>query len=83
MSQDPQTPEEWQSAVDAAQIALTVEASRVYGLVEGGPVVNVARCLAIIEQGGERGILPDVTDEKLRDFLAGCDAISAEKGQGK
>lgn len=83
MTQDPQTPEEWQSAVDAAQIALTIDAARAYGLVEGGPVVNVARCEAVLKQGAARGLLPDVTDEKIRDFLSGCAVMTGRKRGGK
>ena len=54
----PQTPAEWQEAVDLAHGALALDAARLYGLVTGGPVVNVARCTEIIEQGRQRKIFP-------------------------
>lgn len=52
----PQTPGEWQEAVDAATGALALDAARWYGLVQGGPTVNVVRCEQIIQEGRRRGI---------------------------
>ena len=56
----PVTDRQWQDAVDAAHALLTLEAARLYGLVTGGPEVNVERCVEIIEDGRSRGILPRV-----------------------
>ena len=50
MSQDPKTPQEWQEAVDAAQFFTTFESCKMYGLVKGGPNVNMQRCEEILEQ---------------------------------
>lgn len=55
---DPDTPEEWQNAVDAAHGLLTVDAARQYGLVAGGPTVIVSRCKEILERGKDLGITP-------------------------
>lgn len=55
---EPQTDAEWQDAVDAAQGALALDAARAYGLVEGGPGVNVARCEEFLAKGEARGIHP-------------------------
>lgn len=38
MSQDPQTPEEWQEAVNAAEFYTLVESARLYGLITNGKV---------------------------------------------
>lgn len=58
MIRDPQTPQEWQAAVDAAEGALAFDSSRMYGLVEGGPTVDVDRCAFILAEGKRRGIVP-------------------------
>lgn len=55
---DPTTPAEWQTAVDAAKALLTLEAARSYGLVRGGPGVNVGRCEDLLARGRARGIEP-------------------------
>ena len=55
---DPQTDEEWQEAVDGADALLSLDSARQYGLVTGGPKVNVNRCVAIVEEGKRRGIQP-------------------------
>lgn len=54
----PQTDEEWQAAVDMAHTYLLIDSARQYGLVEGGPVVNIARCEQLLRQGSERGTVP-------------------------
>jgi hypothetical protein len=56
----PVTDQQWRDAVDAAHALLTLETARLYGLVTGGPEVNVERCVEIIEDGRSRGILPRV-----------------------
>jgi hypothetical protein len=56
----PVTDQQWQDAVDAAHTLLTLETARLYGLVTGGPEVNVERCVEIIEDGRSRGTLPRV-----------------------
>lgn len=55
---DPVSGNEWQEAVDAAKGALTLVSARAYGLVEGGPSVNIARCQSVLAQGRVRGITP-------------------------
>jgi hypothetical protein len=55
---DPRTPEEWQESADIAQWGLTLDAARQYGLVTGGPVVNVDRCQEILDRAAEKGIRP-------------------------
>lgn len=58
IARDPKTPEEWQEAVDAAQVLLMILSARLYGLITGGPTANVARCEEILRKGRDRGIRP-------------------------
>jgi hypothetical protein len=54
----PSSPAEWQEAVDAAEGALALDTARKYGLVTGGPEINVARCCEIKLKGLRMGIRP-------------------------
>jgi hypothetical protein len=56
----PTTKGEWQSAVDLAGFFVLLDAARAYGLVTGGPDVNVDRCQEIIEAGKKKGMTPRV-----------------------
>lgn len=58
VSRNPGTHAEWQDAVNAAKACLLLVDARRYGLVSGGPVINVARCLELLEGGREQNILP-------------------------
>lgn len=57
-SRDPQTQGQWQEAVDAAYGALVLDSCRQYGLIEGGPEINLERCRDILERGELRGMKP-------------------------
>lgn len=57
-AQDPQTDAEWQEAVDLASALLHLDSARQYGLVTGGPEINVERCAQIVAAGGERDVTP-------------------------
>jgi hypothetical protein len=65
---DPQTPAEWQLAVDAADACLALDAARQYGLVTGGPEVDDRRAAWILAQGKLRGIEP--RPDAIKNFLA-------------
>jgi hypothetical protein len=56
----PVTTQQWQDAVDAAHALLTLEHAHIYGLILGGPTVNVERCVELIEDGQTRGIRPRI-----------------------
>jgi hypothetical protein len=56
---EPHSPAEWQAVVDAAEACLLLESARQYGLVTGGPGVNVGRCEDILNRGAELGIHPE------------------------
>jgi hypothetical protein len=70
-SESPHTPAEWQATVDAAQALLALNAARQYGLIAGGPRINVPRCQELLELGEARGFrpLPDVKDRILSEIL--------------
>ena len=55
---DPQTSAEWREAVDSAQFFLALDSCRQFGLLEGGPSVNVERCEEIIRRGEKLGFRP-------------------------
>jgi hypothetical protein len=55
---DPKTKAEWQEAVDAADFWLKVDSLRQYGLLCGGPTIDVERCEAILRRGEKKGVFP-------------------------
>lgn len=60
----PRTPEEWQAAVDAADMALAVDSLMQYGLIEatdGDFAVNGDRCYEILDRGRSLGYTPSRT----------------------
>ena len=54
----PITTADWQMAVDAASALMAIEAARQYGLVIGGPDVDLGRCAEILAAGLDLGIVP-------------------------
>jgi hypothetical protein len=69
---DPETREEWQAAVDAAHACLSLDAARQYGLIDGGPKIDAARCLEILDRGKALGITPapDAPDRLVAELAA-------------
>jgi hypothetical protein len=65
----PSTPAEWQAAVDAAHAATCLDSARQYGLVSGGPTVDVERCDELLRAGEARGIRP--SRDAVERFVAG------------
>lgn len=61
---DPQTPDEWQAAVDGADFLLFIDSAQQYGLITGGEGVNVDRCVEILERGADQGIFPSPPDRR-------------------
>ncbi len=55
---EPQTLEEWQNAVDAADALLHIQSAEAYGLITGAPTVNVERCEQLLEAARQRGRTP-------------------------
>lgn len=54
----PRTRDQWQEAVDLAEVYLVIDSARKYGLVRGGPAVDVDRCEQLLACGRARGITP-------------------------
>ena len=59
MAKDPQTPQEWQQAVDAAEAWIVFDSAKEYGLITGGPKIDVARCKELLARGKRLGIYPE------------------------
>jgi hypothetical protein len=68
---DPQTPAEWQEAVDLATFYLALDSARKYGFVTGGPEVNVERTELVLNRGRELGFVPssDAIERCLNAFI--------------
>ena len=59
----PRTEAEWREATVLAEALLVLDSARQYGLLAGGPVINVDRCVAIVDEGARRGCRP--TDDEI------------------
>jgi hypothetical protein len=58
-----------QELVDGAAFLLLIDAARQYGLVTGGPEVDVERCDAALRVGRQRGLAPRDATELAKEFL--------------
>ena len=58
MRKDPTTPEEWQEAVDLAETYLRIDSARKYGLITGGPAIDLDRCEELLRAGKQKGVTP-------------------------
>jgi hypothetical protein len=78
--QYPKTPDQWQEAVDAAAAARTIADCMMYGLLAGGPAIDVARCDLILARGRKRGVLPSAPRIELAmDLVQQLNAEAAAK----
>jgi hypothetical protein len=66
---DPQTPAEWQEAVDMAELLLGIDSAAQYGLLTGGPSVNAARAAELLERGRAKGYTPAPFEELCERYL--------------
>lgn len=58
---EPETLQEWQTAVDAAHVALAVDAAREYGLIAiSRRTVDVQRCIELLSRGKAQGVEPSI-----------------------
>ena len=53
--EEPTTPEEWQLVVDAAAGFRCIAECRMYGLMKGGPEIDVQNCVHFMARGAELG----------------------------
>ena len=79
--QNPTTAGEWQNAVDAASALLHIESARLYGLVKGGPAVNVERCEEVIALAKQRGVRPgkDAVERFVASYNEGARPLSGSR----
>jgi hypothetical protein len=70
---DPITIAEWQEASDAAEACLLLESTRQYGLVQGGPRVNVDRCVELLDRAKRLGVRPSKrgVDRQIKAIVRG------------
>jgi len=54
----PTTDTEWQDAVDCADGAIHFDAAREYGLIKGGPEIDLERAETLLRLGAEQGYHP-------------------------
>lgn len=77
---EPSTPEQWQEAIDLANFFLHLDAARQYGLIQGGPEVNIERCEEILERGRVLGIEPAPGSlERITRIYAGGEAYDQKE----
>lgn len=57
---EPQTPDEWQEAVDAAELLLHIVSAEAFGLLVSTLEINIERGDDVLAAGHERGITPRV-----------------------
>lgn len=60
--QHPITREDWRHAATLAETMLDIDCAQRYGLMAGGPAVDVARCTDIVRQARRLGIVPRSDD---------------------
>jgi len=61
---DPETPAEWQAAVDAADFYLLLDSAQQYGLIAYDGKVDTGRCLDILRRGAQTGVMPSLPDRR-------------------
>lgn len=59
----------WQVLVDGAEGALALDSARKFGLVTGGPEVNIERCEQILREGLSHGYRPST--DAIERFASG------------
>lgn len=58
---DPETPDEWQEAVDAADRLMTINSAMHYGLLRAAvepDTIDADRCADLVHRGAQQGIYP-------------------------
>lgn len=56
----PVNDKQWQDAVDAAYFVQQLAMAQLYGLLTQGLEINIECCVEILEDGRERGVLPQL-----------------------
>jgi hypothetical protein len=73
---EPESPKDWQEALNLAELYSLVDSAVKYGLVEYTGEINVERCHDILEQGRKRGVYPvkAQVDALIQEFVRGTSA---------
>ena len=67
---EPATLEEWIEAGTLAHVYTMIHAARAYGLIEGGPDIDLERCESILEECTARDIDVSIDGQELKLLLA-------------
>jgi len=62
---DPATDDELQTAVNAAAACRLIADCKMYGLVDGGPAIDITRCDELLAMGAARGVRPNAPVEEI------------------
>jgi hypothetical protein len=77
----PQTPEEWQIAVNCAAALRVILDCNLYGLLKGCPRIDIDRCDEILSQAAARGINTSMPPADLAvGMIHAINAEAASKG---
>jgi hypothetical protein len=57
----PKKPREWQECVNAAQVAISLDAAQRYGFIREDGTVDLARAMDLLAQGKALGYVPRTT----------------------
>jgi hypothetical protein len=68
---DPQTPEQWQEAVDSAEFFLALESAGQYGLISSDIKVDVGRCEELLTRGKTLGYTPAPLKSLIAKYIGG------------
>ena len=60
---EPETAEEWQEAVNMAELYRLLYDAQQYGLIEGGPPIDIKRCEELLRRGRQQGFQPQSAGE--------------------
>lgn len=66
----PQSDQEWQYVADLAELCQSLDAARMFGLVEGGPTINEVKCDWFLDAAARRGITPAPSEALMHRFIA-------------
>jgi hypothetical protein len=77
--EQPKTPQQWQEAVNLAELYSRVDAAVKYGFVEFTGTINLDRCHEMLERGRKRGVYPvqAQVDELLRQLVLTSKDVSS------
>jgi hypothetical protein len=83
--QEPGSSEEWQEAVNLAELYSRVDAAVKYGFISFTGKIDISRCEDILEQGRRRGVFPVQArvDELIQQLVVNSSTTSSDKERRK